>query len=172
MARNFMSAFSLAMYRATSLISGCAAFVLHNGAGVYGRANPALNRPANLWEVPGIDPIMQAVRDIDQYLPVGVENWSKLNSGWKGSPLVPDAFWPDGADHGCVRVYSAVRRPDYLTVVLGVKRAVALWSLYQADVTIQDPLGGSFQRTLTPGSLLRLEGPDDAHAGYLIHGRF
>jgi hypothetical protein len=163
----------LAMYRATGIVSGCGAFVLHNGAGVYGRPQPQYNRPANLWEVPGIDPIMQAVQGIDALLPAGVENWSKLNAGWMGSPLVPDAFWPDGADHGIVRVYSAVRRPNYVTVVLGVKRSVALWSLYQAEVTVHDPLTGTaVRRTLTPGSLLRLDGPDDAHQAYLIHGTF
>src|SRR5439155_12200302 len=59
----------LAMLRAVGLINGVEAFVLHNGAGVGGRVDPAHNRPANLWEVPNIDAIMDAVRGVDALMP-------------------------------------------------------------------------------------------------------
>ncbi len=173
----------LALYRATSVLVGVGAFTFHNGACVYGRPDPAHNRPPNPWEVgtdanpPACDvpAIMRAVRDIDLLLPEDIENWQKFNWHWGGQPLRPD-FCGDSvvygeADHGCVRVFSAARGSEFVTVVLGVKDHVMLTAPEDEDVTIYEvPTWEKRTARVGAGQALRLEGAPDASAGYIVRG--
>jgi hypothetical protein len=151
----------LAMLRAVGILSGAGAFVIHNGAGVTGRVDPARNRPANLWEVPGIDDIMAAVWQVGQSLPVDLPNWQKFNNGWAGAPMTADAFWTDGADHGCVRFYMAEKGYEAIGIVLGVKGYVVITANTAMDFSALDPLTGEVLITgrAKAGNTFTLFGP-------------
>jgi hypothetical protein len=167
----------LAMFRMTGIVCGGGEFVLHNGAGVAGIVDPAHNRPANLWEVPGIDAIMRAVRSVDAALPLRASDGQKWNTGWPGCPFVADAFWPDGADHGVNRAYVVEIPGGFLCPIDGIKDhatfftprscTLDLWDVIENRVvqTLVCPAGGN--TTITPRSL--------DHAGYgayLARGTF
>jgi hypothetical protein len=167
-----MNPLQLATMRAVSILTGCASFVLHNGAGVMGLVDDAHNRPADCWDVPGIDAIMRHVRAVDPLLTPGLENWPKANGTWPQSPFRPDAFWPDGADHGCVRCYSAYQSPQFVSLVFGVKRYVDLTARARCIGTATDLELPEAPRPfhLDAGGVLRLEGPFDANAAYVVTG--
>jgi hypothetical protein len=132
----------LAMLRANGIINGVTAFVLHNGAGVAGMVDPAHNRPANLWEVPGIDDIMNAVRGIDRFIPPGAGDGGHWNNNWAGNPWVADAFWSDGADHGVVRSYTASTPDGWISAELGIKDHVVFTASRHSLVEIFDIITG------------------------------
>jgi hypothetical protein len=132
----------LTMLRAVGLINGVGAFVLHNGAGVTGQIDPAHNRPANLWEVPGIDAIMNAVRGLDDWMPPRAGEGQHWNNAWAGNPWVADAFWSDGADHGVNRNYTVSTADGWIATEAGVKDHVVLTASRHARVEIFDALKG------------------------------
>lgn len=152
----------LSMLRAVGLINGVGAFVLHNGAGVAGQVDPAHNRPANLWEVPGIDAIMDAVRSVDEIVPLHAGDGQHWNNAWAGNPLVADAFWSDGDDHGVNRNYTVSTADGWISTEAGVEGYVVLTVRQHARVEIFDVLLGKVNEvevqsgdtvTLTPSSL-------------------
>ncbi len=172
----------LVMLRVFGIMCGLGAFVLHNGAGVAGQVDPAHNRPANLWEVPGIDAIMQAIRQIDAILPNGLADWAKSfqHGGYAfpgfemffDPPLIADGIWSDGHDHGCSRIYNSTSGNDLFTVVLGVKPYVNLKATRALQLTIYNPVTLEKQdRTVVANEVFRLEGDEGANAAYIIRGR-
>jgi hypothetical protein len=157
----------LAMLRATGLINGVGAFVLHNAAGVYGRIDTTRDRPANLWEVPGIDAIMVAVRRVDAFMPARAGEGEHWNHGWAGAPWVADAFWTSGADHGLVRNYTVATPDGWVSTELGLKD----WALFTATrhsrVEVFDVLKGKTQETeLQAGGTLHLDADSRDDRGY------
>jgi hypothetical protein len=171
----------LAMMRAVGVMSGGAAYVLHIGAMVMGKADPAGGRPANIWEVPNIDTLMRAVRDVDTLLPDNVENWQRANTQWTPplpvAPFQPDAHWPDG-NHGVNRAYSALGGDGRLIQMpAGVLRHVVLTASYGLrDVTVYDPLTrtpvAGFERLiLQAGQAIGLPGREDTMAAYIIRAQ-
>lgn len=166
----------LAMLRAVGLINGVEAFVLHNGAGVAGVADPARDRPANLWEVPGIDAVMDAVRGVDAWLPTRVGDGQHWNNAWAGNPMVADAFWSDGADHGVNRNYTVATADGWVSTVAGVKDHVVLTSSRHALVEVFDVLKGKVQevelqagQTLT---LLPVSKDDHGYGAFIVVGHY
>jgi hypothetical protein len=152
----------LAMLRAVGLINGVGAFVLHNAAGVTGQIDPAHNRPANLWEVPGIDAVMDAVRNVDGIVPLHAGDGQHWNNAWAGNPFVADAFWSDGADHGVNRNYTVATPDGWISTEAGVEGYVVLTVNRHARVEIFDALAGKVNEvevqagetiTLTPVSV-------------------
>ncbi len=178
----------LAMYRLDGIISGAGAYVLHNGAGVSGRVDPFHNRPANLWEVPGIDAIEDALRSVDVHIPADAENWRKANTSgapgqWPDNPLAVDGVWPsDGGDHGVVRLISAYSDREFVSLALGARNTVTITSRWSADVTVTkfsseagygSPMTTETvftNRPIAEGASFVLQGPPDAHAAFVIHG--
>ena len=168
----------LVLHRALGLLCGVSAFVLHNAVGVTGRVDPAHNRPANLWEVPGIDELMVALRRLDAWLPDDIHTWEKTTQhGGDTSigphPLRADAIWSDGADHGVSRCYAGVRGDRFVSLVLGVKKWTDL--LARASCELEVINVGTTERTpvhVNAGERYRLvTGQDNADAGFLIRGR-
>jgi hypothetical protein len=162
--------FQLAMLRAVGIQCGAGAFVLHNGAGVAGIVDPAHNRPANLWEVPGIDAIVSAVRAVEHCLPPGIENWQRYNNGWPGHPLNADAFFADaGTDHGVNRNYASSNGREFVTTPNGVRGYVVLTASQPCTITVYNPTTAAIvdSRGLAAGETYRLT---DALPAYIIHG--
>lgn len=141
----FPEAIHCAMMRATAIVMGWEGFVLHNGAGVMGVVDPAHNRPANLWEVPGIDAVMDAVRGVDLLIPAWASDGQATRGGVGGPaqhPFAADMFWPDtSSDHGVVRDYARVNGDQFVQVLLGVKSHVTMRAQNRNwRVQFQDPI--------------------------------
>jgi hypothetical protein len=168
----------LAIMRATAHTQGCALSVLHVGDMVTGLVDPSRNRHANLWEVPGLDAILQAVRRVDAFLPEGVENWQNTNQHGHTDrvgphPLLADGIWSDGDDHGVDRAHGAVSGNQFVEVLLGVKDYVNLQAAQALAFDALDPASGAVTHyDLGAGQSVRLAGRADTMAGYLIRGTF
>jgi hypothetical protein len=166
----------LTMLRAVGLINGVGAFVLHNGSGVTGQVDPTHNRPANLWEVPGIDDIMNAVRGLDDWMPQRAGEGQHWNNAWAGNPWVADAFWTDNADHGVNRNYTVSTVDGWISTETGVKGYVVLTSSRHARIEIFDALKGKTGEVeLQAGQTLNLmpDSLDDkGYGAYVIVGHF
>lgn len=71
--------FVLASMRAGGIICGAGAYCFHTGAGVYGidYTHPQYGRRhANLWEIPNVDAMMVALRNVEKAIGhTGIENW-------------------------------------------------------------------------------------------------
>lgn len=161
----------LGMLRAVGIINGVEAFVLHNGAGVAGVVDPAHNRPANLWEVPNIDAVMDTVRAVDAILPPRAGDGQHWNNAWAGNPWVADAFWGDGADHGVNRNYTVATADGWVSTESGIKDHVVMTPRQHCRIEVWDLLAGKIEEvelaageahTLTPVSR------DDHDYGALI----
>jgi hypothetical protein len=161
----------LTMLRATGILCGGGAFVLHNGAGVSGQPDPGRGRTPNLWEMPNIDAIMDAVRGIDAILPAGLENWTRTNDGW-AAPKIPlrAAVWD--ASTGPVKHYAALKDNQFVQMPHGIKDRLVLEANRDCTFTAYDPL------TLQPvgagsvkaGERVTLAGDPNRHAAYIIVG--
>jgi hypothetical protein len=166
----------LAMLRAVGLINGVGAFVLHNGSGVTGQVDPTHNRPANLWEVPGIDAVMKAVRGIDAWMPPRAGEGQHWNNGWAGDPCNADAFWASGADHGVNRNYSVSTADGWISTEAGIDDHVVLTMSRNSRVEIFDILTGKVNEvTLNAGDTLTLTPSSKDNNGYgafVIVGHF
>jgi hypothetical protein len=164
----------LGIMRATAHTQGCALSVLHVGDMVTGLADPSRNRHANLWEVPGLDAILQAVRRVDAFLPEGVENWQNTNQHGHTDrvgphPLLADGIWSDGDDHGVDRAHGAVSGNAFVEVLLGVKDYVNLQAAQALAFDALDPATGTVTHyELGAGQSARLAGRG-AHDGRLSH---
>lgn len=142
----------LAMLRATALVCGVSMFVFHNGAGVAGQVDPAHARPANLWEVPNIDAMMQAVRNVDAGIDLRVFDGKHYNSGWAGNPFTPVTIWPDTPDHGVNRAYLVTLPDGFVCTLDGIKDHVDMKVTNACRVDLFDPVVGSIVQTLTFGA--------------------
>jgi len=158
----FPEALHNAMLRAVAIIMGWEDFVLHNAAGVQGIFDPAHNRPANLWEVPGIDGVMDAVRGLDPLIP----GWASDGAATRGGdpvvgphPLACDAFWPNqNLDHGVVRDYARVNGNQFVQTLIGLKNFVNVKAGKNYHVNINDPITRtSTQFSIQKGQTHRIE---------------
>ncbi|OGQ22125.1 MAG: hypothetical protein A2138_22965 [Deltaproteobacteria bacterium RBG_16_71_12] len=166
----------LAMLRAVGLINGVGAFVLHNGAGVAGVVDPGHNRPANLWEVPGIDAVMVAVRGVDAWLPQRAGDGQHWNNAWAGNPWVADAIWSDGDDHGVNRNYTVATPDGWISTEAGVLGYVVLTASSHSRVEVFDVLLGKVQEVeLDAGETLMLTSmsvDDNGLGAFIIVGHY
>jgi hypothetical protein len=143
----------MVMNRWTGIIMGWKAYVLHNGAGVGGQVDTTHNRPANLWEVPGIDTIMDAVRNLDSFVPKGIVG-TPTRTGVVGHPSSADAIWVDGADHGVVRDYACITDFGFVQTLIGIKQYVDLKFNANYHITALHPVTGAVvnEADVTPGA--------------------
>ena len=152
----------LAMMRATSILCGGGCYVLHNGAGIHGTENPSQRRTANLWEMPGIDTIMQAVCGVDELLFPDLENFKPANDGWyppNAQHPIHVTEWHDGV--GPVKNYGAVNADGRFVVMPhGIKERLSFGVQYPCVWTAFDPmtLSAMETRTMHPGQTYSLPG--------------
>ena len=135
------------MMRATGIMVGGAAYILHNSSGIYGTNDPSRHRTANLWEMTDptghgwtIDQINAARPVIDTLLPVNGE----LGTGQRWL----DRAAADAADH-LSRVErarwpgEALRRDDgdgWISMPHGIKALLASRRCGRAPTPRTDPL--------------------------------
>jgi hypothetical protein len=137
---SFMEPIHLAMSRAVGILCGFEGYCLHNAAGVTGQVDPARGRPANVWEVPGIDQIMATVRALTQILPGDPSAGQATRKGLGAHPLTADLIWPDGGDHGVVRDYARRNGATFWQCLQGVKNYVNLTADRAYRLTLIDPI--------------------------------
>lgn len=171
----------LSMLRLMGIFYGATEFVLHNGNGVTGLADPAHDRGGDLWSVPGIDQIMQAVRACDGLLPVDIAAYSKTNQhgGYTdpnfadyGQPLAADTIWSDHqAAHGCDRCYGATTPTGFVTMISDVVSWVELRAARAAHVQIFNvltPATPVLEADVPAGGILKLSSSGD----YVARGTY
>jgi hypothetical protein len=166
----------LAALRALGIICGAPAFVLHCGAGVYGRPfkTPTGFRPANLWEVPNIDAIVERVRGVDRLLPEGVENWPKSNNGWVApNPRLPlQALGSDWSKDGPNKTYGALQGANFCLMALGVRSFVKFRAEQAVNVRVHWlGTGASEEHALNEGDVVQFDGEAGAHEALVIEGQ-
>ena len=170
----------LAMARACGVVCNGAFYVLHVGQGVTGVASPEHGRPQNMWEVPNIDTIITAVRNIDQALPDGIENWKCVNNGRDDHPmpLPDDAFW-EGSHNGVVnKNYACINGNQFVEVLLGVKSESEVGNVgvgkIKNDATVKafDVANNMNVSTVNvkAGTQMSINGRKDTMAGYILNG--
>jgi len=157
----------LSLNRATSMLNGCAAWVFHNGAGVSGQVVPDRNRPANIYEVPGVTEMMRACRNVDKALPVEMSGryW---NNQWNGNPAPADSIWPDFPT-GVNRQYMRDNGSEYYSVLLGIMDHVNLLVSRSAHLELYNPqLDTTKHVDLNSAASVPLS-ESESHA-YIVHG--
>ena len=154
----------LSMNRATSMLNGCAAWVFHNGAGVAGQVIPERNRPANIFEVPGVNEMMQACRNVDKVLnkPLTGRYW---NNQWAGNPAPADSIWPDNPT-GVNRQYMIDNGQEYYSVLLGIVDHVNLLLSRGASLELYNP-ATDILKLVSGGSVPLTQAESEA---YIVHG--
>lgn len=170
----------LTMLRLMGMFYGASAFILHNGNGVTGLRDDAHQRGGNLWDVPGIETIMRAVRACDALLPIDIPSYSKTNQhgGYTdpgfadyGQPLAADTIWSDhNADHGCDRCYGAVQGSNFVTMVSDVFNWCELRAARGCHVkvfNVLQPATAVIEADMAAGGVLRISSSGD----YVVQGR-
>jgi hypothetical protein len=133
----------IVMSRAVGILCGWNSYIIHNGAGVGGLRDDARNRPANLWEVDGVDAVYDATRALDAILPNGASNGVQTRFGLGNHPLSADAIWTDGADHGVVRDYACVFGDgSFWQTLIGIKDHVDLKPSAHYALSVYNPVTG------------------------------
>lgn len=175
----------LALQRATSITCGGAKYVLHVAQGVTGIADPAHNRPQNMWEVPNIDPIMRHVRRVDEFLPQGIENWQVVNNGRSNHPLPLDprvnhpngGFWEGNGPGSCNKNYATISGNKFVEVLLGVKNPSEQGSTLSGTARQNSRIKcvdfrdySTEDITVPVAQPLHLEGRKDTMVGYVLQG--
>ncbi|HOG28636.1 MAG TPA: hypothetical protein PLN93_06395 [Vicinamibacterales bacterium] len=154
-------------------IAGGAAYVLHHGAGIHGReyTHPtAGRRRANAWEQPALADALGIIARIRSVLPGDIAAWEKAeNRGQPPDPVPPFRFPADllgarpGGPRGLAGAFTAMRGPEFFTVVLGARGDAAAEEVRPVTATVRE-LREWVERPW-PG---RLAGADST---YLVHGR-
>lgn len=178
------SPLQLALTRALGIMCGGAGYVFHIGAGVFGIPIPEHGRPADVWDVPGIDAMADAVRGVDVILPDGVENWQVVNNGRSNHPLPlhpHEGFW-EGDDPGPAvnKNYAALSGNEFVVMLTGVKSAgetgpVPAGTAWKAcRVEAFDPVSRAsvVAVTLAAGQSWTVPGRGDSMAGYVVRGSY
>jgi hypothetical protein len=131
-----------------------------------------------------IDAIMQAVRGIDAVIPTGVENWRKVNDGWR--PPLPEhalpatKFWEDTDMQGVNKNYCAIDGPNrkFVCAPSGVRAPVdgQVGGTFKARracrVKAYDTLTQELkaEATLAPEQTFTLPGRPDSMRAYVVVG--
>jgi hypothetical protein len=172
--------------RLVGIMCGGAGYVLHVGQGVTGLPDPNHNRPNNMWEVNNIDLIMKVMREADDLMPLGVENWQCVNNGRSNHPLKLDpvrGFWESGAHDRAPAVnknYAAISSNAFVVMLTGVKSngftgpVPAGTAHRNCHVEAIDPLTHEVvvQADLAAGQSWTVPGRGDTMAAYVIRGRY
>lgn len=136
----------LVMSRAVGILCGYDGYVLHNGAGIFGVPRPDHGgRPANLWEIPGIDRTATIVRALDGLLPPNPSAGTQTRAGLGNHPLTADAF-VESSGRGVVRDYAITNGNSFWQTIIGLKDHVGMKARAAYALDIVDPIDGSIMR--------------------------
>jgi hypothetical protein len=164
----------LAMFRLVGLFCRAGYFNLHNAVGVTGRLDPSRNRPENLWQVPGIDAIMIALRRMDAWLPDDLATWQTTtqHGGFRdptfeniGNVLQAGAIWPEEGTAGVSRMYGAIAGRRFIQALIGARGTVQLRASRACRFSLIDLVTGEARPVDTEareGEIVTATGADSA----------
>ncbi|HET9264312.1 MAG TPA: hypothetical protein VFO14_14765 [Vicinamibacterales bacterium] len=146
----------LAMSAAMTYLSGVGAYVLHTGPGIRGggRADKARGRPADIWAVPEIDRVLQALAHVRRVLPPDLPSWSRHEAGQR-DPVIVGA-----ARDGSIAAYVARQDRRFVVLALDVDGPMTLRASVPVDLRVVHPVSGAVLR----------EGALDASATVTVTG--
>lgn len=167
----------LAMHRATSIMCAGEDYVFHNGAGIYGVPNTpgsGAYRTANIWEMPNIENIMLAVKNVAKILPPRIGNWNPANDGWAVNPNpLHCTEWTDTV--GPIKNYASVGDGQFVVMPHGIRNRFVGQAVQNMQFTVYDPYTKIVAQdvTLHAGQTITLPAPpDNRQCAYIIVGRF
>jgi hypothetical protein len=144
---------------------------------VTGLEDPTHGRHPNLWEVDNLENIIKAVRQVDTWMPQGVENWQKSAGNPQIAPqaLISDITgWPGGGE-GTNRCYNAWAGDRFTQTLCGIKGRRTFTQSAPDGGTyhirgIQPETGETWEVTLAHGATMVIDGPPDGMLGYIVNG--
>ncbi len=128
----------LTMYAAATWLAGGAAYVYHSGAGIFGKADPSRERPADLWETRNFDASLRGIVTTRSLLPRDLPNWASHDCNDR-SPDRP--FDCDGST--VLRMYCATRESDIVCMPLAIDGTLRLVARQPVSGTWHDGLTGA-----------------------------
>lgn len=156
----------IAMAYAATFVAGNGAYVFHCGAGIRGggAADLAKGRQANLFDYD--QAIYAGLSTMRKLLPSGLASWQRHNSQWDSNPI---AGFNKGVDDGrLMRFYAATSGPQFVGVVLDIKRPITVTARAAMDFTVHHPLDGSTLHRVSLGSGVPWTCPADVPGLVLI----
>lgn len=128
-------------------IAGGAAYVIHHGAGIYGRDYThatAGHRMANAWEQPELEQALAIIANVRSVLPGDIANWQRANNHWTAPNPVPPFRFTDllgdaaTRDRGLTRSFTALRSAEFVTVVLGARGDLVTTPTRSVTATVRE----------------------------------
>lgn len=146
----------IGMAAAVSYLCGVGSYLLHCGAGIYGLADPARGRPANLWETARLRECAQAIRTVIALLPPTLPNWQKIQVDSSSAPF----RFVDVPEEQFTSAYVAQRDRAIIQLPIGVVRETR-FTLKQGSctTTLFDPVTGEAVQRDVNGFTIRPANP-------------
>lgn len=160
----------LTMAYLSTFISQNAAYVLHAGPGVRGggRADLALGRVANFFDMKELDRTLEGIRYVRRYVPPGLANWNRHAPDQDSHPLNGLAT---AVDRGLLAgAFAATSSDQFVVALSGLRRSVTAYARHACRVEVHDPVNpvALFARDLSAGDPLTLEGAE----ALIVTGRY
>lgn len=153
----------LAMSAALTYLSGVGAYVLHTGPGIRGggRADQERGRPADIWAVPEIDRILQALAHIRRVLPADLPSWARHE-------VRPDDPVQLRSGAAPVTAYVATQGRRFVVLPLAVGESLTVQARIPVNLQAVHPLTGEilYSGSLTAAASATVTGP----AAFIITG--
>jgi hypothetical protein len=129
----------LAMSAAMTYLSGVGAYVLHTGPGIRGggRADKERGRPADIWAVPDIDRILQALGHVRRVLPADLPSWTRHETG-DGDPVGLRA-----SGGRPVNAYTAIGGRRFVVLPLAVEGPLSIQARVPLTLQVMHPVTGA-----------------------------
>jgi hypothetical protein len=129
----------LAMAAAVAYLSGVGSYVLHSGPGIRGggRADVERGRPADIWSVPKIDRIFEALANVRRALPADLPNWSR-HEARSGDPITLRA-----GGSAPVTAYTATQGKRFVVLPLNVRGPLTVEARVPLTLEIVEPMTGA-----------------------------
>ncbi len=164
----------IAMSAAVVQLCGGAAYTLHTGAGIRfgGKEDLAVGRAANFWEVPNIDAICNALRNVLELMPSDIANWSRHNSNgnYPDYPFDTNALQPYLLREDFLRAFCAIRGDEFVFLPIRVQRDVPFTARKKMFLEVFEVLGKSkiSEHTLDAGRTFTIL---NTHEAYVVRGK-
>jgi hypothetical protein len=129
----------LSMSAAMAYLSGVGAYVLHTGPGIRGggRADVERGRPADIWAVPEIDRILQALAHVRRVLPADLPAWTR-HEVREDDPVVLR-----GGGGAPVRAYIATKARQFVVLPLAVEGPLTVQARVPVKLRVVHPVTGA-----------------------------
>ncbi len=144
---------------AATFIAGEGADVLQTGSGVRALSDPADDakhhrvRPANVYDIPGIDAYAETMRAVRDLLPPTLPTWKRLASDPQSVGLFKVSTFPTNGKGGTVdRVYCATKAPTFACVAINIRGVTTFTAPRAMTVSLHRTLDATLIRSANVGA--------------------